>query len=116
MIPLIGTNQPAGALSELLPWLLLLVGIVVAGAISVSVIRRWMKGGASQGQIGFSLSDLRQMHAEGRLSREELEKAEKHLVDRVRSSMTPEDLARRDEIRGTRRPSPTRPDNPTPGD
>ena len=87
--------------------------IVVIGAITISFIRRWMKGGESNGQIGFSLSDLRQMHSEGRLSGEELAKAEKHLVDRVRSSMTPEDIARRDDIRRARRPSPTKPDNPT---
>ena len=89
------------------------MGIVVVGAVAISFIRRWMKGGAGDGQIGFSLSELRQMHAEGRLSKEELEKAEKHLVDRVRSSMTPEDIARRDEIRNARRANPTKPDNPT---
>ena len=100
----------------MLPWLLLLMGIVVVGGVVISVIRKWMKSGDGGGQIGFSLSDLRQMHAEGRLSREELEKAEKHLVDRVRSSMTPEDIARRDEIRNARRSSSTRPDNSTSDD
>ena len=100
-------------LSDIIPWLLLLMGIVIVGGVAISFIRRWMKGDGESSQIGFTLSDLRAMHAEGRLSREELEKAEKHLVRRVRASMTPEDLARREEIRRSRGRSPSNRNNPT---
>ena len=106
-------NQQGGSFAELLPWLLLLVGIVVAGAVAISFIRRWMKDDGRPRQIGFTLSDLRQMHAEGRLSKEELEKAEQHLIKKVRSTMSPEDLARRDQIRASSSSTSPNRNNPT---
>ena len=87
-LELAAVTQQGGSFAELLPWLLLLVGIVVAGAVAISFIRRWMKDDGRPRQIGFTLSDLRQMHAEGRLSKEELEKAEQHLIKKVRSTFS----------------------------
>ena len=112
-LELAAVNQQGGSFAELLPWLLLLVGIVVAGAVAISFIRRWMKDDGRPRQIGFTLSDLRQMHAEGRLSKEELEKAEQHLIKKVRSTMSPEDLARRDQIRASSSSTSPNRNNPT---
>ena len=112
-LELAAVTQQGGSFAELLPWLLLLVGIVVAGAVAISFIRRWMKDDGRPRQIGFTLSDLRQMHAEGRLSKEELEKAEQHLIKKVRSTMSPEDLARRDQIRASSSSTSPNRNNPT---
>ncbi|MAJ45998.1 MAG: hypothetical protein CBC35_01705 [Planctomycetes bacterium TMED75] len=106
-------NQQGGSFAELLPWLLLLVGIVVVGAVAISFVRRWMKDDGRPRQIGFTLTDLRQMHADGRLSKEELDKAEQHLIKKVRSTMSPEDLARRDEIRASSSSNSSKRNNPT---
>ncbi len=36
-------------------------------------------------QVGFTLSDLRTMHAQGKLSSEELKRAEEQMIKRVRA-------------------------------
>ena len=61
------SGSPGRAFGELLPWLVLLVGLVIAGAIIVWLARR-VVGGAAEGTDGFSLHQLRQLHASGELS------------------------------------------------
>lgn len=104
---ILGAGGGGSALGSLLPWLLLLMGIVVVGGVIISLIRRWMRGTDTGSQIGFTLSDLRAMHAEGRLSSEELAKAEKKLIDHVRSNLTEEDLQRRARIQAQRTTGPS---------
>ena len=93
------------------------VGLVVVGGVIISLIRRWMRGGDEAVQIGFSLSDLRAMHAEGRISSEELARAEQRLIQQVRGNLTEEDLQRRAEIQNARTTGPSSPTGrPSDGD
>ena len=75
---------PQSTISEIWPVLLVLVGVVLAGFILIGIVRRWMKSDASDDRVGFTLSDLRTLHAEGKLSREELEVAERQMIAKVR--------------------------------
>lgn len=80
------TTRPAdpGALfTDLLPWLLGLVGLVVLGGIVIYAIRQRMQGGGAGAAEPFTLQDLRQLHARGELSTEEFERAKASMIGRV---------------------------------
>ena len=112
-----GSGSSSNVFGSLVPWLLLLMGLVVVGGVIISLIRRWMRGGDEAVQIGFSLSDLRAMHAEGRISSEELARAEERLIQQVRGNLTEEDLQRRAEIQNARTTGPSSPTGrPSDGD
>ena len=104
-----GSGSSSNVFGSVVPWLLLLMGLVVVGGVIISLIRRWMRGGDDTVQIGFSLSDLRAMHAEGRISSEELARAEERLIQQVRGNLTEEDLRRRTEIQNARTTGPSSP-------
>jgi len=76
---------PKSTFAEILPVLLVLVGVVFAGFIVISVVRKWMRGDVGQPDQGFTLSDLRRLHREGKLSDEELERAESQMIRKVRA-------------------------------
>ena len=63
---------------------LFLIGAILVGFIIIGLVRRWAKSDSPTMSGGFSLSDLRRLHAEGGMSREELERAEKQVINRVR--------------------------------
>lgn len=112
-----GSGSSSNVFGSVVPWLLVLMGLVVVGGVVISLIRRWMRGGDDAVQIGFSLSDLRAMHAEGRISSEELARAEERLIQQVRGNLTEEDLRRRAEIQNARTTGPSSPTaRPTEGD
>ena len=56
-------------------WSLVLVAAVIGGFWVVTWLKRWMKTDEEPVSIGFSLSDLRDLHRAGKLSDEEFERA-----------------------------------------
>jgi uncharacterized membrane protein len=91
------STAPAGNLfGDLLPWLGLLVVIVlIGGGIAIWTRRRLMSGDAA-GSVGFTLGDLRDLHARGEISTEEFEKAKSQMIA---------GLTRRGEISGPESPT-----------
>jgi hypothetical protein len=89
---------------DLLPWLLLLLGVVVVGWIVILWVRRSLRAEVGHTK-GFSLEDLRSLHRDGSLSDEEYESAKRTLLARRPS---------RDELvaqlRPQSKPIPKRPD------
>lgn len=83
------TARGTGSFNAIWPWLLVLLGVVLAGGIVIGLIRRWMRTGDTAPTIGFTLSDLRTLQAEGRISKEELERAEHAMIKRVRMDADP---------------------------
>ena len=79
-------TRSSNTFSQIWPILVILVGIVIVGFVVIALVRRWMNSGNTNGPIGFTLSDLRKLHAEGKLSSEELERAEQQMIKRVRST------------------------------
>ena len=73
-MPSSGTGS---ALSELWPWLIAFVVVVLVGGVVIGAVRKWMRGTDESQQIGFTLGDLRELHREGKLSSEELKLAER---------------------------------------
>jgi uncharacterized membrane protein len=73
-------------LSEILPWLIVLAGVVLAGGVVIYFIRRSIKGdGDASGGGGFTLQDLREMHAAGELNDEEFERAKAQMIGRAKT-------------------------------
>ncbi len=87
-VPWLLARAPApGALfGEVLPWLGALVGVVVVGAVAIWLIRRAFGRDDRGGPGGFTLQELRTMHAAGRLSDEELRQAKESVIGRSRKS------------------------------
>lgn len=84
------TGASSRALPELLPWLGGLVLATVVGGVILMRLRRGVRDGESGASgLGFTLHDLREMHARGELSDEEFQRARSAMVDRVRGR--PED-------------------------
>ena len=98
-------------------WSLVLIVLIIAGAAGVLMLRRWLKeddtpaGGVGEG-VGFSLSDLRQLHREGKITDEELERARSKMVaaGKAMAEKLPDPLAGRRQPRQP--PRPQRPGTP----
>lgn len=58
-------------------WSLVLVAAVIGGFWLVTMVKRWLtaSGDEQPKSLGFSLSDLRELHRSGKLSDEEYERA-----------------------------------------
>ena len=64
----------------ILGWSFVLIALIFLGFFAVSWVRSWLKSDDSVGGIGFSLSDLRQLHREGKMTDEEFERARAKMV------------------------------------
>jgi hypothetical protein len=85
--PIIATAAPSStAFREILPWLIALLVLAVIGGIVIMLVRRWVRSSDGPSEEGFTLHDLRQLHAAGRLSDEEFERAKARLIERVRGT------------------------------
>ncbi len=71
--------------SDILPWLVVLVVIVLIGAAVLYYVRRSMSADQSA-SAGFTLQDLRDLHASGQLSLEEFEQARDAMIGRLNPS------------------------------
>lgn len=72
-------------IAEIWPILVVLVVLVFLGFILIGIIRRWMRSDDANMEVGFTLSDLRRLNREGKLSDEELKVAKDQMIRRVRS-------------------------------
>jgi hypothetical protein len=105
LIPLLGQESRVGAV---IGWSLVLIVLLIVGAAGVMWLRRWMKEQdlpTSTGGIGFTLSDLRQLHREGKMTDEEFERARSKMVSAGKRQA--DDLP--DPLAGRRKPHQQRP-------
>lgn len=77
---------------DILPWLLVLVGVVVVGAAVIYFLRRAVNSGSGSPE-GFTLHEVRRLHETGQLSEEEFERAKAAIIGRVsaQAATTPPD-------------------------
>src|SRR5438552_9365120 len=62
-------------------WSLVLIVLLIGGTAAVLRLRRWMKEDDAPAGIGFTLSDLRQLHKQGKMTDAEYEKARGKMVE-----------------------------------
>jgi len=74
-------------LAEILPWLILLLGVVIAGGVAIYAIRRSLGPNASgsAADTGFTLHELRELHKKGEITDEQLARAKAAIIGTVQS-------------------------------
>lgn len=83
-------QDPQSLLSEMLPWLILLLGVVIAGGVVIFWVKRSMEDAraGSKGDSGFTLHELRELHGKGEISDEEFERARAAIIGQFQSKQT----------------------------
>ena len=84
-------QAPGDLFGQVLPWLIMLLGVVVVGGAGIYLVRRMLQGGPSASSGSFTLHELRQMREEGQLSDEEFEQAKALIIGRVGDRPSPGD-------------------------
>ena len=78
------------SISRIVVWSLVMIGVIIVGWLIVAQVKRRLQGpdddATGTGGIGFTLSDLRQMHKSGQISDEEFERAKGKIVEAARRS------------------------------
>jgi hypothetical protein len=72
---------PERDFSSVIVWSLALIGVVVVGLVVVSKVKKRLQEPDQPVSVGFTLSDLRQLHKSGQMSDEEYERAKAKVVD-----------------------------------
>jgi uncharacterized membrane protein len=78
-------------------WSLVLICLLVGGFFAISKLRQWLREDDTPApSIGFTLSDLRQLHKQGQMTDEEFERAKAKIVGSAKSMAAnlPDPLAR----------------------
>jgi hypothetical protein len=91
MAPLItlataAADKSSRLFAEVLPWLILLVGVIIGGGLIIFMARRYVHSSSAGQSGGFTLHDLRQLHEAGELNDEEFERAKAQMIGRLKSS------------------------------
>lgn len=89
---LIIARRGTSLIGEVLPWLLVLAVIVIAGGFILVYLRRAIKEDRGGTPGGFTLQDLRDLYAAGTFTEEEYERAKSVMIGRLR---TPENPSRK---------------------
>jgi hypothetical protein len=91
---LLAEQTQKGFSFEVILWLAVLVAACVLLAVAALAVKRRLFGQADDASpVGFTLADLRRLHAEGQLSDEELAAAEARTLARSRSHYLGDGLA-----------------------
>jgi hypothetical protein len=94
-------GPPAGNLfGQVWPWLAALLGLVAVGTLVLYLLRRCVVHAETRRGEGFTLQDLRDLHASGALSDEEFERAKASIIGQVRATDTPRTDADDDDEAG----------------
>ena len=93
---------------RVLGWSLVLICLLLVGFFAISKLRQWLKEDDTPAPgIGFTLSDLRQLHKQGQMTDEEFERAKAKIIGGAKemAAKLPDPLARdgRDPGKPTRR-------------
>lgn len=84
------TEASSRLFADLLPWLAALGVLAVAGGIVILLVRRAVYGRGSSSSAGFSLQELRDLHAAGKLTDEEFERAKAQMIGRLKPPAKPD--------------------------
>ena len=78
--------QPERDYSRIFIWSLALLGVLAVGLVVVSKVKRRLQEPDQPVSMGFTLSDLRQLHKSGQMSDEEFERAKAKVVEAAKKA------------------------------
>ena len=84
------TASRSSNLWDVLPWLGVLMIVAIVGGVIILIARRMASESSESAAVGFTLHDLRQLHAAGELSDEEFARARDSMIGRVRANASPQ--------------------------
>jgi len=90
-----GATRPADLFGQVWPWLAVLLLVVGAGALILYMLKRSMSRGQTGAGEGFTLQELRDLHASGALSDEEFARAKASVIGRVAATDAQDSDARK---------------------
>jgi hypothetical protein len=82
------TDKSSRLFQETLPWIILLMGVIVAGGVIIFIARRYINAGNDGARGGFTLHDLREMHKAGEMSDDEFARAKAQMIGRLAREKT----------------------------
>lgn len=94
-----GANPMAENAGQILLWCALLLGTALVLGVAFYILRKRLasmdeeSSATAVNPLGFTLADLRQMHAEGQLSDEEFDFAKRKMVAKAKAGLDPETTA-----------------------
>ena len=93
---LIGVEDPK-SIGSVFIWCGVLVALLLVAFAAYSWFKRWMNQTEEAGPVGFTLSDLREMHRQGKISNEEFEQTKAKMLGAAKkmTERMPEVLPRR---------------------
>lgn len=83
LLVLSSVGRGSSLFRNILPWLIALAAIVLVGTVIVYYLRKSLHDDRPGEAHGFSLNDLRRLHASGKLSAKEFEKARTAMIASV---------------------------------
>jgi len=90
-------QQGSGSMLPVFGWSFVLICLLLAGFFAISRLRQWLKEDDTPAPgIGFTLSDLRQLHKQGQMTDEEFERAKAKIIGgaKAMAAKLPDPLAR----------------------
>jgi hypothetical protein len=108
-------QDSSGSMLRVIGWSLVLICLLVVGFFAISRLRQWMRDDEMPAPgIGFTLSDLRQLHKQGQMTDEEFERAKAKIVGgaKAMAAKLPDPLARDREGSGAKGRPPAAPPGP----
>jgi hypothetical protein len=90
-------QDSSGSMLRVIGWSLVLICLLVVGFFAISKLRQWLREDDTPAPgIGFTLSDLRQLHKQGQMTDEEFERAKAKIVGgaKAMAAKLPDPLAR----------------------
>ena len=101
-----------GDIGRIIGWSLVLIALIVVGFLVVVRLRQWLQTDDEPVASGFSISDLKRLHKEGKISTEEFERARGKMVGAAKAMTAnlPDPLA--GSRKRAQQPQPPDPRNP----
>jgi hypothetical protein len=90
-------QQSGQSMLPVFGWSLVLICLMLVGFFAISKLRQWLKEDDTPAPgIGFTLSDLRQLHKQGQMTDEEFERAKAKIIGgaKAMAAKLPDPLAR----------------------
>jgi len=87
----------SGSILPVFGWSFVLIALLVGGFFAISKLRQWLKeDDAPVSGVGFTLSDLRQLHKQGQMTDAEFERAKAKIIGgaKAMAAKLPDPLAR----------------------
>jgi hypothetical protein len=101
-------QQDTSSISSVILWSGVLIGIVILAFLAYAQFKRWMKEPEqSSSATGFTLSDLREMHRQGKMTDEEFEMTRAKMMASAKKAAE----AMPDPLAGRRKPPGASPES-----